>query len=153
MNARWALLAIGAGLIAAGVWYYLTRTPRLSDREQIIQMVVEVERAVEAGHTSTVLSYFSDDYKDSMGNDRRAMQRFLLAGLHDSGGIDVVAQLGEISVAGDTATVHVEAEYNFGQSAGGDGSRHVVLDVTLQRERRGWKIMAADGWQTAANDG
>jgi len=153
MNARRVLIAIGAGLIAAGVWYYLTRTPRLSDREQIIQMVVEVERAVEAGHTSTVLSYFSDDYKDSMGYDRRSLQRFLMGGLRDSGGIDVVAQLGEINVQGDSATLQVEADYAFGQSAGGDGSTHVALDVTLQRERRGWKIVRTEGWQGSMLEG
>ena len=153
MNARRALIVVGAGLIAAGLWYYFARGPRLDDREQIIQMVVDVEQAVETKRTSTILDYFSEDYKDSMGYDRRALQRLLFAGFRQAGYVDVVAQLGEISIQGDTATVHVETDYAFGQAGGGDGSAHVALDVTLQRERSGWKIVNAEGWHTAANDG
>ncbi len=153
MNAQRVLIVIGAALIAVGAWYFLAKGPRPDDREQIIQMVVEVEQAVEARRTSTVISYFSEDYKDTMGYDRRSLQRFLMAGLHNSDGIDVVTQLGEIDVQGDTATVHVEADYAFGGSAGGDGSAHMSVDVTLQRERGGWKIVRADGWQGSMLEG
>ncbi len=153
MNAQRVLIAIGAALIAVGAWYFLTKGPRVDDRTQIIEMVVEVEQAVEARRTSTVLSHFSEDYRDTMGYDRRALQRFLSAGLRDGGHIDVVTQLGEIDVQGDTATVHVEVDYAFGQSAGGDGSAHMSVDVTLQRERGGWKIVRADGWQGSMLEG
>ncbi len=152
MTRQRVLLALGVVLIASGVWFSLMRRPRPDDREKIIKMVVDFERAVEARKTSAVMAYISQDYEDASGYDRRAVQRLMLAAFQGGNPIDVVSQVGEVSIEGDLARVHVEADYSFGHRMETGASAHMAVDVTLQRERGGWKIIRADGWQGVGSE-
>lgn len=152
MRGRQVAAIIGILLIVGGLalWHFVLRGPGLDDRQQIIRLIADVEQAVEQGKTSSVMRCISDDYNDAHGFDRRMIHRLVVGGLHQSGPIDVVVQLGEIVVEGDRATVHIELDYSLGRPLGMGEDFHASVDVTLQREGGNWKVVRSDGWQGAA---
>ena len=155
MRRRRAIVWVVAVVVVVGgaaVWYFLLRPPAPSDREQIITMVADLERAVEQKKVSDVMRYVAPDYQDPQGYDHRAVQRLVIAALRDPTPVDVVVQIGDMDIQGNQATLHVDADYSFGQPVGMGESQHVSVEATLHRERGGWKVVSAQGWQQAAGE-
>jgi len=151
MKARLVAGILGLALIAGGAgWYFWLRKPPRDDRRQIIQLVADVEQAVEQKQTSAVMRHIAQDYSDSHGLDRLALQRLVLQAFRQASPIDVVVQLGEIEIEGDRATVHVEADYSLEEPIGEGYIRHISADAVLARKGGGWKITQAEGWQSTA---
>ncbi len=152
MPARLLVALVGLLAIASGVavWQLSLRPPAGDDRRQIILMVAKLEQAIEQRRTSTVMRYISRDYHDGYGFDRRMIQRLVLQAARQAQPIDLVVQLGSISLEGDLATVHVEADYAVGAPVGAGESTHVSGELLLRRERGGWKVLRSDGWQGPA---
>ena len=152
MRRRLIVAIIGPALIAGGVagWYFWLRKPPLDDRRQIIQLVADVERGVEQKRTSTVMGHISSDYSDSHGFKRRLVQRLVIEAFRQPSPIDVVVQLEGIQIEGDRASLHVEADYSLEGPIGEGQTTHVSADVELRRERGGWKVIKAEGWQSPA---
>ncbi|MCD6359808.1 MAG: hypothetical protein J7M38_03020 [Armatimonadetes bacterium] len=144
-----ALAALAAGL---ALWYFVLRPPALSDRRQIVELVANLERAVEQRRTSTVMRCISADYEDGYGLTRPVLQRLIVEAARDPEPIDVVIQLSDIAIEpdGSRASAHIEADYALGEPVGMGESTHISVDVVFRRERGGWKIIRADGWQASA---
>jgi len=147
----WVVIVV---VVAAGaaVWYFLLRPPPLSDREQIINMIADRERAVEQAKVSDVMRYVAPDYQDPQGYDHRKLQRLVIQALRSGNPIDVVSQITDkdMHIQGDSATVKVDVDYSLGEPVGMGETQHVSVTATLRRERGGWKIVRSTGWQEAA---
>jgi hypothetical protein len=141
---------VAAAVIAAigGAWYYFTiyLPPREgTDREQILRLIVNVEKAIEQGRVSGVMDYISPDYKDPRGFDRRMVHRMVLAGARDQQKMNLSVEVPEIEVSGDTAqfVAEVDMSVNDGEMT------HLTVRGELQRENGRWMVVSADGWQNA----
>lgn len=152
MRSRLVVAAIGLVIIGGGVtvWHFVLRPPGLTDRQQILRMVAELEQAVEQRQTSTVMRYISEDYRDGHGFDRRMIQRLVVQAARQRSPIDIVVQLGPILIEGDTATARVDADYSLEEPLGEGMGTHVSAEVVFRRERGGWRVLRADGWQGPA---
>ncbi len=139
------VVVIGAG----GAWYLLTRPEPLSDEQQILRLIADVQRAVEQRKTSDVMRYVSEDYHDTRGLDRRAVQRLVMAGARDRSTMDLSVQVTSVEVQGDSATFAAEVDYSVGGPAMPGQSNHLTVRGELRRERGGWKVASAEGWQDA----
>lgn len=152
MRSRLIAALAGLALLGGGVavWHFMLRPTAVDDRRQILLMVAELEQAVEQRRTSTIMRHISEDYQDGHGFDRRLVQRLVLEAARQPNPIDVVVQLGEITIEGDQAGAHVEVDYSLGAPVGAGESTHLSADVVFRRERGGWRVLRADGWQGAA---
>lgn len=142
-----AIIAIIIAVIG-GAYYYFTiyRPPRQgSDREQILRVIVNVEKAVEQGRVSGVMEYISEDYEDSRGFNRRMVQRMVIAGARDRRRMNLSVQVPEVQVGGDTAQFVAEVD----MSVDGGEMTHLTVSAELQRENGRWMVVGAEGWQSA----
>ncbi len=138
-----------AAAVAAIVWIAWPRPEPLSDRQQVLRLIADVERAVEQKRVSDLMRYVSKDYHDSHGYDRRMVQRLAIAGARDPQPIDLSVEVTDITVKGDTATFTAEVDYSLVGFAAPGRSTHLTVRGELRRERGGWKVISADGWQGA----
>ncbi|MFW5866613.1 MAG: hypothetical protein ACOCX2_02280 [Armatimonadota bacterium] len=150
MGRRAAIIALVIAAIG-GAWYYFTiyLPPRKgSDREQILRIIADVERAVEQGRVSGVMDHISEDYEDPSGFNRRMVQRMVIAGTRDRRAMNLSVQMPEIEVTGDTArfVADVEMSINDGEP------RQLTVTGELQRESGRWMVVSADGWQGAGSE-
>ncbi|MFP4249219.1 MAG: hypothetical protein ACLFU7_06145 [Armatimonadota bacterium] len=147
MGRRAAVIALIVAVIA-GAWYYFTvyRPPRRgTDRQQIMRVIANVERAVEQNRVSEVMDHISEEYEDPQGLDRRAIHRMALAGARNRRNIDLSVQVPEIEVTDDTARFVADVQM---RADGGDYEEFTVSGH-LQRESGRWMVVSAEGWQRA----
>ncbi len=145
--ARWIVIAVLLG--GAAAWYMTTRPEPLSDEQQVLRLISDVQRAVEQRKTSDVMRHISEDYHDSCGLDRRGLQRLVMAAGRDRSTIDLSVQVTSIDVQGDSATFTAEVNYSIGGAAMPGRSNHLTVRGELRRERGGWQVISAEGWQDA----
>lgn len=138
-------------LIVTAVYFLGLRPAPVDDRTQVLRLVADAERAVEQKRPSDLMALISNDYSDDQGNDRRSVQRLVIAGTRQQGNIDLSVQVTDIDVQGDTATFTAEVDYSFGGPVRPDGATHLTVRGWLQREGRRWKVIKAEGWQGAEN--
>ncbi|MFQ5808930.1 MAG: nuclear transport factor 2 family protein [Armatimonadota bacterium] len=131
-------------LAAVGAWLLL-REPK-SPREQIAETILSLERAVEAQDVAGCIRLFSPDYRDSQGITRAVLRRLATEGLRDAQSIDITAYEPEITFTESGATARVEAIVTAVTSRGRQ-EWPLTVTFTLQRERRRWRIVAAEDWQ------
>jgi len=142
---------IGAVIIAAiagaAYYFYFYLPPRRgTDEEQVLRLIVEVEKAVEQGSVSGVMEQISEDYSDAHGLTYRMVQRLVVMGARDSRGVILSVQVPEVQATGDTASFVAEVDYGFqGQSE----PVHLTVSADLVREGGRWKVISAEGWQGA----
>lgn len=137
-------------LIVTAVYFLGLRPAPVDDRTQVLRLVADAERAVEQKRPSDLMALISNDYADDQGNDRRAVQRLVIAGTRQQGDLDLSVQVTDITVEGDRATFTAQVEYAVGGPLTGEGTRLTVRGW-LQREGRRWKVIKAEGWQGAEN--
>ena len=146
----WISLAIMA--VGVLVYYYLFVLPaeRLPDRQQVLRVIADVERAIERERVSSVMQHISDDYEDSYGFNRRMVQRLVLAAARDSRSLNLSVQVPELEVDGDFATFVAEVSYTTGdEPVGIRDAQQVTVVGQMRRERGRWMVISADGWQGA----
>lgn len=146
---RRAVLAALVIVIIGGAYYYFAvyRPPRRgTDRQQILRLIADVEKAVEQGRVSGVMEHISEDYEDRHGLNRRMVQRMVLAGARDRRKINLSVQVPEIEITGDTATFTAKVDYAL---EGQQEMRQMTVTGELRRESGRWMVVSAEGWQGA----
>ncbi len=151
MRRRRVWLILGAAvLIGGGVLYFVVLRPEpVSDRQQILQLIADVERAVEQQRVSALMAHISEDYEDSHGYNRRTVQRLVVAAARDARTMDLSVQCPEISVQGDTASFVAEVDYSLDSTVERGSTTHLTVRGWLRREGRRWRVVRAEGWQGA----
>jgi len=150
---RWMIGLAGLGVLAlvgAGVWW--ASRPRLSDEEQITNMIIEIKRAVETKDAGDVLKYIATDYKDG-SYTRREITQFVVAGFRGPESFRVDVARPTIRVAGNEAEAQVSARFTAGAAKDGSGSMNLQVVARLKKERGGWKVLSATGWEPAMQAG
>ncbi len=150
-RASFALLLVAVG-VAVGVYYWQRAGGGKDDRQQIIELVANVERGVEEKSISRVMDYVSQDYQDETGNDRRTLQQLAMAAFRDTQPFDVVVQLTDLEIHGGEATLTADVEFSAGQPVGIGESTRLTVTAKLRRERGGWKVVEAEGWEGAGEE-
>ncbi len=147
MGRRAVIAAVVIAIIGGAVYYFAFYGPprQGSDREQILRMIVDVERAVEQSRVSGVMEHISQDYNDSHGLTRLMVQRLVTAGARDRRGVNLSVQVPDVEVTGDEATFAAEVDY----SVSGGEMIHMTVTGRLAREKGRWKVISAEGWQGA----
>lgn len=148
MGRRAAVVALIVVTVGAAVYYFaIYRPPRTgTDREQILRLIAEVERAVEQGRVSGVMEHISREYEDAHGFDRPMVQRMVIAGARDPRRLILSVQVPQVEVSGDTARFVAEVDYTVN---GYSDLHHLTVEVHLRREGGRWMVIRADGWQGA----
>lgn len=152
MRSRLTWIGIAVIVLGGAVYYYVyvMRPQRGTDREQILQLIADVEKAVEQERVSGVMRHISEDYEDSHGFNRRMVQRMVVAGVHDPQTLNLSVQVPQIEVIGDTATFVAEVDLATGDApVSADTAHHLTVTGHLRREGGTWKVVSADGWQGA----
>lgn len=139
----------GLALIAIAVYLLALRPAPVDDRTQVLRLIADAERAIEQKRPSDLMALISNDYSDDRGNDRRSVQRLVIAGARQRGNIDLSVQVTDITVKGDTATFTAEVDYAYDGPVGADATSHLTVRGRLRREGRRWRVVKAEGWQDA----
>jgi len=144
---RASIAVVVIALIGGALYYFVFyRPPRAgTDREQILRMIVDVQKSVEQGRVSGVMDHIAEDYSDSHGLNRRMVQRLVLAGAREHRGISLSVQVPDVEVSGDEASFVARVDY----SVGGGEMVHLTVNAKLRREKGRWMVVSADGWQGA----
>jgi hypothetical protein len=143
------VLVVAAG---AGLYYWRSTGGDKDDRQQVLELVASVEKAIEEKKLSSLMDRVSQDYQDKSGNDRRALQQLTVAAFRDSKPFDVLVQLNDLQITGNEATVRAEVEFSVGQPVGMGDSTRLTVAAKLRREAGGWKVYEAEGWEEAAQE-
>lgn len=146
-----AVALIDLVLIAIVVGFFVLRPAPVDERTEVLRLIAEAERAIEQKRPSDLMALISDDYSDDYGNDRRTVQRLVLAGARQQAEIDLTVQVTDITVNGDTATFTAEVDYSLGRPVSPDSATHLTVRGWLRREGRRWRVVRAEGWQAAEN--
>ncbi len=148
MGRRAVIVAVIIAAIAGAAYYFYFYLPprRGTDEEQVLRLIVEVEKAVEQGSVSGVMEHISEDYSDAHGLTYRMVQRLVVMGARDSRGVILSVQVPEVQVSGETASFVAEVDYGF---QGQTEPVHLTVSADLVREGGRWKVISAEGWQGA----
>jgi ketosteroid isomerase-like protein len=145
---RGIIVAIAIGIAGAAVYYFAIYQPprRGTDREQVLRLIADVEKAVEQGRPSGVMEHISQDYSDQHGLSRSMVQRMVIAGARDRRRMNLSVEVPEVEVSGDSATFVADVEYTVD---GQPSIRTLTVTAMLRREGGRWMVVRADGWQGA----
>ena len=118
--------------------------PRISDEEQIIRVLDDVAKAMQARKIYRVLAYVSQNYQDTEGRDYDAIQNYLKTIFRQYRFIELTRARPRIAVQGNRA----RAIETFGTRATPfdetehrpiDFDGHVIVNLVKQGNR--WKII------------
>ncbi|GMU93882.1 MAG: hypothetical protein AMXMBFR4_29400 [Candidatus Hydrogenedentota bacterium] len=144
------LLALGAGAAFSGclkeipVDIPLITQPRLSDEEQIVSVLDDVNRGLKSRRIYRVLAHVSRTYRDDEGRDYAALQDYLNELFRNYKQIDVTRVRPRVIVQGDRA----RAVETFGTRAEPYNSNayrpidlHGQMNVYFEKIDGDWKIV------------
>jgi len=141
----WAIVILA--LIAAGGIAWWVFYPKPTEEDRIRALIAGLERGIEAKAPSRVMAYFSEDYRDGSGIQRKALSVLVLRILRSDGDFEVTIRQTRIAVAGREATAILEGEATLTAGPQAVGRYFGTVTLTLRKEGRDWKIVSTDGWQ------
>lgn len=150
--ARITWISIAAVILGGAVYYYMfvLAPQRVPDRQQVLRIIADAQRAVEQKRVSELMRHISEDYEDGHGFNRRMIQRLALSAARSREAINLSVEVPHVEVVGDRATFVAEVSYAMGdQPVGRRDARRLTVTGELRRERGTWRIISADGWQSA----
>lgn len=144
---------IAGVLLAAGALVHWRFSPRLTDSQQIVQLILQVRRATETKNAAQLLSYISDEYNDGTFT-KRDLTRLVVMAFRSPEPYRVQVEQPALHIQGNRATVDVKAKLWVGQPEAPE-EQEIPLQVhaELVRVRGGWKVIRAKGWEPAATVG
>jgi len=142
---------IGAGLVVAMVVaglaiYWLTRSV-LSDRQQILDMFLAVEQAVEGKSASSVMRHISENYDDGTYT-KRDLTRLAVTVFREREPFNVAPVVRSLEIESNRATAEVKVKFWIGRGPPQD-AQDLTLHITLEKTRGTWQVTRARGWQQA----
>lgn len=145
------LARIGAGLAIVAVIvgiaiYWLTR-PTVSDRQQILDMFLATQDAVERKSVSGVMRHISEDYDDGTYT-KRALTRLAVSAFREGEPFNVLTVVRALQIKGNQAVAEVEVKFWVGRGPP-EHVQHLTLHVAAEKKRGKWQVTRARGWQQA----
>ena len=141
------LIVIGVAAGAIVVWRL--QPDRRSDSRQILDSLVAVQGAVEEKSVGGVMQHVSEAYQDSTCENKRALIRLAQSGFYEKGTIHCQLQVGRPDIRGRTATVDVNVDFSLDRNGQVSAVKPFVVHTDWVRERKGWKIIRAEGYMEA----
>jgi hypothetical protein len=148
---RWAV-ALALVIILAGLFLsYRGFRPGVSDKDQVLNLIGDVELAANQRDWGRVLNHVSADYHDKSGMNKDSLRGLALQA---GGGLDafrVQTRVPAITVSDrNRASALVQVKVAHGQ---GETEQYAVTVVFEKRKKflwlRDWVVVEADGWQGA----
>jgi hypothetical protein len=144
---RSALTALAVALVLGALLRYHFSRPTLTDSEQLYRLVSQAQEAAEARNATGLTRLISDDYRDRQGFDKHQLTGMIVGWMRESQPFTVVAGVvGAPKIQGDRAEMQLKVRYSTGDPKGGPGDEF-GMRVQLVKQRRGWKIVDAEGWE------
>ena len=141
------ILAAAAAIAAGVLGWHSTRKP-LSDREQLEQLLDQMQRAAHTKNVKLGLSYVSGDYHDSFGLNKWAIQRLALWAREKSQSFRVLISDLSLSINRNQAQGRMELEVVVRSEDVIEAQFSGPIVLSFRKERGGWKIISASGWQS-----
>jgi hypothetical protein len=140
-----ALVGVAAGIVV--VWKLAP--DRRSAEQQILDALVDIERAVEEKNIRHCMKHVSESYHDADVENKRELQQLAISGLREPGQFEVVLQPDRPVVRGLEATVVVRVD--FAVARGQSINRVAPFDVETRwvKEGRKWRVVEAKGYMEA----
>ncbi len=132
---------IAAVIIAAKLCCFGTPP---SDEEQILLAIADAEASAERGSVAGVTRVLSNEYKDALGQDKRAVTRLVLAGLRGHQRWQVNTQARTLDVADDTAEVRLKVTV-WPAEAQAERFDYDIMS-SWRKEGRTWRVVSSSGW-------
>ncbi len=140
------LVAVAAGLFAT----WKLAPDRRPASQQILDALVEIQKAVEQKDLGGTMKHVSESYRDPEMENKRELTRLAVSGFREPGQFHVVLQAGRPEVRGSEATVDVRVEFSVTQGHGVRQVEPFTVHTRWARERGHWKIVWAEGyWQAS----
>jgi len=135
-------------LLAGGAAGWWKLRPRPSDKEQIERVITEVEAAIEQKSPRQVMTHVSHDYHDSTGTTYREARLLSLRLLRipEQIRVDILDYQGPV-IADDLAKLRLMVQVNALSAGPSVAEASGEIRLLLRRERKGWKVISAEGWQ------
>lgn len=132
-------MAVGVSILLV----FLATRERLSDEEQIRQILLQAERDANSKNATGLLSIVSKNYRDEQGFDYSAIRGLLAQWRRSSQKTDVTVYDLELQIQGKKASVSALVTVQFNSEA----RLELPLTAKLAKEKRTWKVVSASGWQ------
>ncbi|MBM75312.1 MAG: hypothetical protein CMK59_07915 [Proteobacteria bacterium] len=117
-----------------------------TEEQKIQRVLFQVEEAIESEALQKAMSSFSDNYKDSQGLSKKAIQAVLFQRFRKHGPIHLQFSPMVIDVQGDRAEVELEVGIleRDGEAILGlpVGTELLHFNVSLLKENQEWKIIS-----------
>ena len=132
--------------IAVGVWWIVR--PAKSAKQQIQELFIQAERAVEDKSLSRLVRLVADDYDDGVYT-KTELKRQAVAAFRQFRTIRVTPVLGDLQITGARARVQLEVDVWL-EAEPAESPRHLALGVELERQKKRWLVTSAGGdWPEA----
>ena len=135
-------------LALAGVAFWYFTRPEPTDEQKIQALINEARVAVERKNVSGLMRLISEDYLDKYGNDKRGLQRLVIAGAHSAEQYTVFPQVTNLKVKGDLAYLEMKTWLWVGDPATAPG-QELNITAKLLREGKRWRVLSSYGWEEA----
>lgn len=142
-----ALLAVALGLAVLIVLW-----PRGTPEEQVVSVLTEIADAAERKDVGGCMRHVSQDYHDSRGNTKTELTRQAWGGFRQVGELAVALYVTQVTVEKDQATVHLGLEVEECKEGAQPRTVSTSVTVKLRKERWRWRVVNAEGWQTASDE-
>ncbi len=126
----------------------LLSRPKSSDRRQVMDVLLHMQRAAERKSLSGVMGHIADDYDDGT-YARRDLMRLGVSAFREPEPFNIVATVRSLGVTGPEAIATVEVWFSVGAVSARSGLP-VIVQVQLQKNQGRWQVTSAQGWQDAA---
>ena len=146
---RAILLVLGMG-IGAALYMFVGQRSEPTDEQKLYRLVSEAQKAVEQHNTTGLTRLISDDYQDRSGYTRQQLVPMIASWMRGGEQYEVQPEIKQMTVRGDFADMVLDVRLRYGGAQ--QYTEPYRIKVTLQREGRQWKVIAAEGWGEAQGD-
>ncbi len=141
------LALVGLFVVAVLAWW-LTN-PRISDEQQILNLVAKAEHGVETKNGREIMECVAPDYKDSSGLDRTEILKMVNSWVRSSDQAEVTVQEPQIKVDGFTAVARLDVQVYLESEGRALRPVNAELEVTFEKQwrklRQVWLVKSVEG--------